>query len=344
MSRIIRIASASLLAAATACGGGTPPAEDAAAAPQGALPAGRVVAVLDTAVSSLFEASGTATPMAEATLSTKLMGTVTEVMVVEGSSVTIGTPMVRVDATDLDARDAQAAAGIAAAEAARQEALAQAIRIRSLYADSAAPKAQLDAVESGLARATAALSAAQAARAEVGAMRGYGVLRAPFAGVVTKRFVDPGDFAAPGAPIVTVQDISRLRIVATVPASMAGAARRGAVLTGRIEGVEVRATVEGSVPGMAGTYTVNAVVQNPGGRFPSGGAAMLEIASGSKVKALLVPAGAIVNENDLTGVRVVRAGASELRWVRVGSAVGGYVRVLSGLSAGDSVLVAGAGR
>lgn len=300
--------------------------------------------VLDTTVSSTFDAAGTAQPIAEATLSTKLMGSVTAVMVVEGASVAAGAPLARIDAADVDAKDAQAAAGIAAADAVHAEAQLQTARIRALHADSAAPKATLDAAETGLARAAAALAAARASRAEVDALRGYGVIRAPFTGVVTKRFVDPGDFAAPGAPIVTVQDVSRLRIVATVPAALAREVRRGAVIHARIEGVDVRATVEGSIPGPSGTYTVNAVVPNPGGRLPSGGAATLGITAGPQVRALLVPAGAVIHEGDLTGVRVSRDGRSELRWVRLGSPVAGHVRVLSGLSAGDSVLMTPVGR
>lgn len=343
MSRIHHLASIPFLITAIACGGSAP-AVEAAATPPGEAIGGQVVPVLDTSVSSTFDAVGTAQPIAEATLSTKLMGSVTAVMVVEGASVASGAPLARIDAADVDAKDAQAAAGIAAAEAVHAEAQLQAVRIRALYVDSAAPKAGLDAVETGLARATAALAAAQAGRAEVSALRGYGVVRAPFTGVVTKRFVDPGDFAAPGAPIVTVQNVSRLRIVATVPAALAGEVRRGAVIRARIEGVDVRATVEGSVPGPSGTYTVNAVVLNPGGRLPSGGAATLGITSGPEVRALLVPAGAVIHEGDLTGVRVVRDGRSELRWVRLGSPVAGHARVLSGLSAGDSVLVPGGER
>ena len=343
MPRIHRLASLTLLATAVACGGSAPPVDAAAALPRDAI-AGQVVSVLDTIVSSTFDAAGTAQPIAEATLSTKLMGTVMAVMVVEGASVGSGAPLARIDAADVDAKDAQAAAGVAAAEAVTAEAEVQAARIRALHADNAAPKATLDAVEAGLARATAGLAAARAGRAEVSALRGYGVIRAPFAGVVTKRFVDPGDFAAPGAPIVTIQDVSRLRIVATVPAALAREVRRGAVIHARIEGVDVRATVEGSIPGPSGTYTVNAVVPNPGGRLPSGGAATLGIAAGTPVRALLVPAAAVIHEGDLTGVRVARGGRSELRWVRLGSPVAGQVRVLSGLSAGDSVVTTVVGR
>jgi RND family efflux transporter MFP subunit len=309
-----------------------------------AAAAGPTAVVGDTTMHTVFEASGPALPVAEATLSTKLMGAVTAVLVTEGTRVAAGAPLVRLDAADLDAKSRQASAGIAAAEAAHREAQAQATRIRALYADSAAPRAQLDAVEAGLARATAGLEAARAGSSELNAVRAYGVLRAPFAGVVTHRFVDAGDFAAPGAPLVTVQDASRLRISAAVPAAMARRVKAGMTLDARIEGEAVKAVVEGVVPSAATMYTINAIVANRSGALPAGGSATLAVPGGNAERTLLVPLSAIVREGDLTGVRVVRDGHSELRWVRLGDTVGDRVVVRTGLQAGERVALAGAGR
>ncbi|MHB8838293.1 MAG: efflux RND transporter periplasmic adaptor subunit [Gemmatimonadaceae bacterium] len=328
-----------ILLLAAACGGDDKPAGVPAAAAMGPT-----IAVVDTTLPTVFEASGPALPVAEATLSTKLMGAVTAVLVNEGTRVAAGTPLVRLDASDLDAKSRQASAGIAAAEAAHREALAQATRIRALYADSAAPKAQLDAVEAGLARASAGLDAARAGATELNAVRAYGVLRAPFAGVVTHRFVDAGDFAAPGAPLVTVQDGSRLRITAAVPAAMATRVKAGMKLSAKIEGQAVQAVVEGVVPSAATMYTINAIVANAKGAFPSGGAATLAVPAGATEHALLVPLSAIVRDGDLTGVRVVRDGRSELRWVRLGDVRGDRVTVRTGLQAGERVALAGGGR
>jgi len=324
---------------AAACGGDTVPAA-MPAAPY----AGATIAVVDTMLVASYEAAGTAQPMADATLSTKLMGAVTAVLVTEGAHVTAGAPLVRLDAADLDAKARQAVAGIAAADAAHREANAQATRIRALYADSAAPRAQLDAAEAGLARASAGLDAARAGEMELGAVRAYGVLRAPFAGIVTRRFVDVGDFAAPGAPLVTVQDVSSLRISAAVPAAMAARVKAGVRLRARIEGVDVLAVVEGVVPAAATMYTINAIVSNRDGKLPSGGAAVLVVPAGAAERTLLVPLTAIVREGDLTGVRVVRAGHAELRWVRLGDTRDGRVVVLSGLNAGEHVALPAAGR
>lgn len=304
-----------------------------------AEPAGAVYVVRDSLVPATQEATAVAEPFAQATLSTKLMGTVVAVLVKEGDRVAAGQPLVRIDARDLDAKRQQVQAGIAGAEAQAREAELMATRLRALYADSAAPKAQLDAAEAGLARAQAGLAAARAGQSELDAIAGYSVVRAAFTGVVTRRFVDPGAFAAPGAPLVAVQDDSRLRIVATVSPTLARDVRRGSRVPVSVEGVPATATVEGVVPSAGGSlYTINAIADNTGGSLAAGGAARLQVGEGTRA-ALLVPSGALRREGDLTGVTVTSGGVTTTRWIRVGATVGDRVEVLAGLAAGDTVRV-----
>ncbi|MEO8032532.1 MAG: efflux RND transporter periplasmic adaptor subunit [Gemmatimonadota bacterium] len=324
--------------AISACG------RDKAPTPSERLPlGGRAVAVTDTAIVDAFEASGTAGPIRSATLSTKLMGTVTVVAVHEGDRVAQGALLVRLDARDLDAKARQAAAGQAEAEAVYADATRQATRFRALYADSAATRAQLDQAETGLARATAAVTGAKAMAAELSATASYAEVRAPFQGVVTRRLVDPGSFAAPGVPLVTVEDASTLRIgVSAAPGAVQGL-RSGAVVKATIGDTTASARVEGVIPSGPNRYTVNALVPNPGGRLQSGSPASLALPRGTR-RAILVPAGAIVRQGDLTGVRAVTGGQPALRWVRLGAPIAGYVEVLSGLAPGDTVVVAGGER
>jgi RND family efflux transporter MFP subunit len=306
-------------------------------------PNGVAVAVTDTMIVDAFEASGTAEPIRAATLSTKLMGTVTAVTVHEGDRVVVGQVLARLDARDLDAKRAQVEAGLAEATAVHQDATVQAGRMRALYADSAATRAQLDQAETGLARATAAVATARAMAAELAATASYAEVRAPFAGVVTRRFVDPGAFAAPGAPLVSVEDASTLRVTVSAAPEAARGLRSGASVTATIGDMTARARVEGVVPSGPNLYTVNALVPNPTGQFLSGSAATLALPRGTR-RALLVPAGAIVRQGDLTGARVVSAGAPTLRWIKLGRTTNATVEVLSGLAPGDTVLVAGGER
>ena len=298
-----------------------------------------IYAVHDTTIEASFDAAGVAAPIQQATLSTKLMGTVTDVLVREGDHVAAGQLLVRIDARDLSAKAAQVAASVAEAEALQRDAIVQANRIRALYADSAATRAQLDAAETGLARAKAGLQAAQAAESELGAVSSYSSVHAPFAGIVTKRFVDRGAFAAPGTPLVAMQDVSTLRISASTTPDIARGLHRGQTLTALVEHTPVGVTIEGVVPAVAGSlYTVNALVPNPDATLLGGSRATLTLPTGHR-RVLVVPSVAIVREGDLTGVTLRTAQGDDRRWVRLGSALGDLIEVTAGLQSGDRVVV-----
>ncbi len=300
---------------------------------------GQVLLLADTVVTSTVEAAGVAEPQMQATISTKLMGTVTSVTVHEGDIVRQGQVLLQVDARDLSAKAAQVAASITDAEAMQAEAATQAARMRALYADSAATRAQFDAAQTGLARADAGVRAARAAAGEVAAISSYATVRAPFAGIVTARMADPGSFAAPGAPLLIVQDVSTLRIAVSAAGDAVRSIRRGQRLEARIDGVAATAIVEGVVPSGSGNlFTINATVPNRDRTFRAGSAATLSLPLGES-HAVLVPTAAIVRDGDLTGV-IVRLGTrDERRWIRVGATRGALIEVTSGVRAGESSVI-----
>lgn len=327
-------ATALLALSAAACG--APDSEADTAAPPASI-AGPTVAALDTTIEASLEAVGTAAPFAQATLSTKLMGTVLQVMVREGERVSAGAPLVRLDARELEAKQGQVSASIAEAEAVQRDAATNVARFRALYADSAATKAQLEAVETGLARAEAAVRQARAGSDEVRAIAGYATVRAPFAGTITQRFVDPGAFAAPGAPLLSIQDSRKLRLSASITPEAARSLRAGARIAATVEGSPVRAIIEGVVPSMGSLYTVNAIVENAKGDLLPTGAATLSLTQGRR-RAVLVPLSAIRREGDLTGVLIKSASGFAVRWVRLGATLGTNIEVTSGLAGGEQLL------
>jgi RND family efflux transporter MFP subunit len=328
----------SIIAVASVVACGEAPATESAAT-LALADQGQIILLRDTLIPDDVEAPATIEPVLSAVLSTKLMGRVVDVRVREGDVVAAGAVLVRLDDRDLAARREQADAGLRAADAAHNEARLQADRLRSLFADSAAPRAHLDAAEAGLVRAEQSVRGARAMAAEVEALTDYAEIRAPFGGVVVQRLVDPGAFVAPGMPLVRIDDPSRLRVIAAVPPSTVYAVRRGATVGVSIEGTHVTGTVEGVVP-VSGASLVNVqvLVGNASRRFSSGSAATVSIA-GAPRKALLVPVTALVRNGDLVGVRVFAGGRMVTRWVRLGRERGGAIEVLSGLTAGDSIVV-----
>ena len=300
---------------------------------------GTVTTVHAATAPDFARATGTAEPYTSATVSTKLMGTVTAVHVHEGDRVRAGDLLVTIDARDLTAKAAQVAAHVAEAEAVEREAATHAQRMRTLFAEDAAPRAQLDAAETALARAQAAVHAARAGGAELEATRGYSVVRAPFAGVITRRMIDPGAFASPGAPLIGLQDARRLRVTGTAPPSAVQGVKRGATVEVQIEGHPARGSVEAVVPTNGSLYRINVIIDNSAAAFLPGAAATLLLPQPSTRLVIRVPTTAVIRRGDLTGVYVRANGETMLRWVQLGSASEGDVEVLSGLRDGEQIIV-----
>ncbi len=181
---------------------------------------------------------------------------------------------------------------------------------------------------------------------ELAATRSYGSVRAPFAGVIAARHVDPGAFAAPGAPLVTLLDDRALRLTATLAPAQVVGLRAGQRVEAVIEGTVRPATIEGVAPAPGGgTHTVTARVDNADGALPAGGSARLRLRlPQGTLRGIAVAESALVREQGLAGVRVPVPGGSELRWLRLGRSAGGHVEVLGGLRVGDTILVRTAAR
>ena len=91
---------------------------------------------------------------------------------------------------------------------------------------------------------------AKGAAAEAKAMMSYVEIVAPFDGVVTKKWADVGDLAAPGKPLVSIEDPSALQLEADVPEAIASHVQRDAHLAARVDGVsgELTGTVSEIAP------------------------------------------------------------------------------------------------
>ncbi|MBL0939175.1 MAG: efflux RND transporter periplasmic adaptor subunit [Gemmatimonadaceae bacterium] len=345
-SRALRATGSALLLATIvgACAGSADATHDTGpnATPRSA--SGTPLVIADTTLTSMFDAAGVAEPLQVATLSTKVMGNVTAVLAQEGQMVGAGAVLVTIDARDLAAKGLQVDAAIADAEAMHAEAATNAARFTALYNDSAATRAQYDAARTALARAESGVRTARAGAEELKAVRGYATVRAPFAGMVTVRMADVGTFAAPGAPLLMLQDISALRLSAQVPSDVTRLLRAGQRVSASIDGDSATATIEGIVPaGPGGLFTVNARLANrplSNGQlaYRAGSAATLHLPHGTR-RAIVIPQQALVRDGDLVGVTVRAGGATDRRWVRVGLTQGGQVEITSGLVAGDTILV-----
>jgi RND family efflux transporter MFP subunit len=258
------------------------------------------------------------------------MGAIDEVPVVLGQSVHAGDLLVRISAADISARLAQAQAQL-------DQANRDLARERDLLPKHAST---LDLVQNLETRATLAAAAAR----EAETMQGYAVIRAPFDGVVARKNVEAGDFASPGVPLIELEGTDAFQVVAGIPDSLAAGLKPGATAGITIPSAALSFTApcaELSSTADAGAHTVTAKFTVPAGlAVRSGQFARLQL-PGASMSALLVPASAVRDVGQMETVFVVGAnGRAVLRLIRTGAARGDLVELISGVDAGERIVVA----
>jgi RND family efflux transporter MFP subunit len=289
----------------------------------------RTGAPQDVTVSTVARAAGSQMVPArvvaeeEAKLATRASGTVRSVHVDVGARVRTGQVLVRLDGAGVESAVAAAEAGVTVARKTYE-------RLENLARDGAATDQEVD-------QARAQLKMSEAQLAEARANRDYVVLKAPFAGTVTARYVDPGDLASPGQPVMTVSGSSGVKVVADAPAALAGRIATG----DRVRVLEPEsgrhwpATVTRRVPvieQMSNRFRLEAIFEEGATGTPLPGTYVRLAVAGIEEPGLLIPSDAVVREGQLTGVFTLEDGTLRLRWIRPGRTAEGMVEVLSGLS------------
>lgn len=292
----------------------------------GALPVQTAVVVRET-MAATIEMPATVRPVERAVISAKLTGTIASLSWGLGHEVKAGDVLVTLSAPETEARVRQAQAQLAEAERATE-------RERTLVAKGVNPPDALRDAEDRL-------RFAQAGLAEAEAMLAYAGIRAPFAGVVTEKHVLPGDLATPGLPLLVLESTDRLRAEGTVPEQAAVSLRIGdtlpVVVNDGADSVEGRIE-ELSAAADAVSRSVLVKVALPAGAARSGQFARLQVAAG-RTDTLLVPASALTRFGQMERVFVVEQGRAMLRLVKTGRAVRDRLEILSGLNAGEQVVL-----
>ncbi len=202
--------------------------------------------------------------------------------------------------------------------------------------------------ESEVRAASAQVKQSEAAARGARIIHGMSIVRAPFDGVVARRMVDPGHMASPGMPLLTV-DGGGLRFEAAVPETLVAATRpgtTGTVILDALPEASLSARVVEVMPqGDTATHTFLvrlAIPDDTGAK--SGMFGRARFVSGSDT-GISVPMSSTIERDGLHYVYVVNdAGKARLRLVTLGRTLGTRVRVLSGLSSGERVVVEGVSR
>ncbi len=221
-------------------------------------------------------------------------------------------------------------------------------RHKVAVADVERAAAEVQVLQARRQQVQARIETARAELASVQVMQGYAKIAAPISGVVTVKHADVGSLAAPGVPLLTLEDSRRYWLEAAVPDSQAARIRRGESLRVQIEavGISVAAPVSEIVP-TADPATRTTLVRldlpaSAGLRSGLFGRAWVPM---GRRQAIRVAHEAILERGQLQGVYVIgQDNIARFRLVRIGAASQGAVEILSGLTGGELVVVAGTER
>jgi RND family efflux transporter MFP subunit len=300
----------------------------------------KTVSVAAAAVPDERLLDGTVEAVNQATVSAQTAGRIESISFDVNDYVAAGSVIIRIRSTEQVAGLTQAQAALKEATAREAEAQSRYQRINDMYQRRVVAKATLDEASAARDSAAARLVAARAGLDAAREGLAYTEVRSPYAGVITRKFVQLGELVAPGTPLVAVASLDALRVVAEVPQTLIEQVRKVRKAVVYVDGKRVESTRLTPFPSAEPqTNTFRMRVELPQG--------VQGLAPGMFVKVglvtgqsdlLLVPRVAVVERSEMRAVYVVAPdGRVSLRQVRLGHARGDQIEILAGLVAGDVV-------
>ncbi|HLX96464.1 MAG TPA: efflux RND transporter periplasmic adaptor subunit [Verrucomicrobiae bacterium] len=274
---------------------------------------------------------GTVRAKLHAVIEAKVSGKIEQMLVVPGQEVKAGEPLVQLDAREVQAQLDQA-------DAVRQQAESDLKRATDLVQQKILSQSEYDAAQSKFHVADAAAAAAKS-------LLDYTRVTAPFDGVITRKYADVGDLAAPGKPLLEMEDARDLQLETDVPEAVIGHLALGDRLEVHVSGIsnELAGTVSEIAPSAdpnSHTFLVKLDLPSAPG-LRAGQFSRVAVPVG-KTSALRVPATAVWQRGEIELVFVVASGHAQLRIVKTGKRVGDEVELVSGVDAGEPVVTEGA--
>lgn len=308
-------------------------------------------AALD-AIQTVITVTGTVMPApgADFTFTAPENGKVVELPKGEGDVVKVGDVLARFEIPSLNSGLIASQSEMLQAAARLRNAQTAATRLKGLVERGIAAQKDLDEAERELGEAQAAVRQAEGNRAAAELLAARLVIRARFAGVVAQRWHNPGDTVEAVAtdPILRVIDPTRLEVEAAVPAAELGLITPGheAKVFNPADGSEISARVLTRPPAVdpsAATGDVRLSIGASNVKLVAGTPIQVEITGDSKGSVLVVPAAAVFHEGDVVFVVVAGDdGKAHHKNVKTGIVTREKVQIVSGLVAGEKVILSGA--
>lgn len=325
-------------------------AKPAQAAPQQhtlELASGDVAAIATRSLALSLPLSGSLAPLSSATIKSKISGVVQATTVQEGMTVAAGQVLARIDQADLQARLQQQQALLDEAQAKLAMASKNEYNSQALLSQKYISQNAYDATQNSVELARANVKSAQAMVQIAQIALADGVIRAPIAGVISRRHVQAGEKLAPDMPVFSIVNLSELTLEAQVPASDIPRVRVGQEVRFRVDGFQQR-TFDGKVARInpateAGSRAllVYIAVRNDDAVLRAGMFAKGAIVTDRAAVAPVVPLTALRDEAGRQVVYQVAGGKVVAQPVTLGlrNDDEGYAQVTHGLAHGAQVIV-----
>ena len=276
----------------------------------------------------MTDVTGTVSSVQRAVLAAKVMGAIQELPVALGQTVRENDVLLRIFSADAEARVVQARAQLNVAQRDLE-------RESSLLEKGASTDQTVRNLQDRVTGSEAMLRDAEV-------QLGYTVIRAPFNGVVARKWVNAGDLASPGNPLVAIEGASAFEIEANIPESLAAGLKPGAAIECSVGETRFTGTLR-EISSMADRTTRSVGVRidvPPDAKVRSGQFTRVSV-PGSSVRTLLVPVDAVSVNGQMERVFVAGDdGNAAIRIVKTGAMRGGNIEILSGLAGGERVVVA----
>lgn len=311
------------------------------------LAAGDVASVSTASLVRRLPLSGSLTPLSQTTIKAKVGGELLEVRVREGQAVSKGEVLARIDTRNQQAQVASQRAGLEKAKADLAIAKLNLDNNRRLLERNFIAQNVLDTSQSTFDAAVAGvkLAEAQLRLAEIGLQDS--VVRAPFAGIISRRLAEPGEKVSSDSPLLGLVDLTQLELQASAPASEIPSVKPGQKAQVRVDGYgdqRFEATVARINPATeqgSRSILIYLSLDNSAGLLRGGMFAQGELVIGQSGEGPVVPVAAIRSEAGLKYVMAVVDGKLQQKSVKLGLTTedNALVEVLEGLKTGEVVVV-----
>jgi RND family efflux transporter MFP subunit len=260
--------------------------------------------------------------------------------------VAAGQPIARLDAADQRARVAQQQAALDEANARLSLAMKNDANSQALLKQNYISQSSVDATRNSVELARAAVNSARAQLEIARIALADSTIRAPFAGVVSKRYVQAGDKVSPDAPVFGVVDLRALTLEAQVPASDIPRVKAGQEVRFKVDGYGQRlfagkvARINPTTEAGSRAMLVYVNVDNPDGALRGGMFAKGDITTEKSQPRPLLPLAALRKDNGRDVVYRIEAGKVVAQPVALGmrNEDEGLAEVLEGLAPGATVI------